>query len=68
MPQIIIVEDDPYFALNFGTYGVDAPGSEEENDPKASEQKRNEVFINALGRSYLKEDHEGVSMPFLLLE
>ncbi|KAL7409247.1 pyridoxal phosphate-dependent transferase [Mrakia frigida] len=57
--DIIIVEDDPYFALNFGTYGVDAPGSEEENDPKASEQKRNEVFINALGRSYLKEDHEG---------
>lgn len=40
-------------------------GAKEENDPKATEEKRNEIFIAALGRSYLKEDHEGVSGPLL---
>ena len=59
----IHLADDPYFALNFGPYGTSPVGAKEENDPKVSEEKRNEIFIAALGRSYLKEDTEGVSHP-----
>ena len=40
-------------------------GAKEENDPKVSEAKRNEIFIAALGRSYLKEDTEGVSLSLI---
>lgn len=57
--DFIIVEDEPYHALNFGPYGTTAPGADIENDGKATEADKNAEFIKNVGQSYLKHDTQG---------
>ncbi|CDZ98639.1 Aromatic amino acid aminotransferase and related proteins [Phaffia rhodozyma] len=57
--DFIIVEDDPYWALNFGPYGISPPGSEIEKDKSKSEEEKNKAFLGLIGKSYLKNDTQG---------